>query len=36
MELFHGEVSPGDSVEVDDDLKKGEMRFEPAEAKAAR
>ncbi len=36
MKLFDGEVSPGDTVEVEGDLKKGEMRFQRAAAKAAQ
>ena len=36
MKLLEGDVRPGDSVEVDADLKKGDMRFERGAAKAAR
>jgi ATP-dependent Clp protease ATP-binding subunit ClpB len=36
MKLLDGEVLPGETVEVDADLKKGTMSFEPAAAKAAR
>jgi ATP-dependent Clp protease ATP-binding subunit ClpB len=36
MKLLDGEVLPGDHVLVDADLKKGEMTFETAAAKAAR
>jgi ATP-dependent Clp protease ATP-binding subunit ClpB len=36
MKLLDGEVLPGDTVEVDADLKKGTMSFERATAKAAK
>jgi ATP-dependent Clp protease ATP-binding subunit ClpB len=36
MKLLDGEVLPGERVEVDADLKKGTMSFEPAKEKAAR
>ena len=36
MKLLDGEVLPGETVEVDGDLKKGAMTFERATAKAAR
>jgi ATP-dependent Clp protease ATP-binding subunit ClpB len=36
MKLLDGDVLPGESMVVDADLKKGEMRFERATAKAAR
>jgi ATP-dependent Clp protease ATP-binding subunit ClpB len=36
MKLLDGEVLPGDSVSVDADPKRGEMKFERATAKAAR
>ncbi len=36
MKLLDGEVLPGESVEVDGDLKKGTMTFKRATAKAAR
>jgi len=36
MKLLDGEVLPGQTVEVDGDLKKGTMTFERATAKAAR
>jgi ATP-dependent Clp protease ATP-binding subunit ClpB len=36
MKILDGEVMPGDTVEVDADLKKGLMAFERATAKAAR
>jgi ATP-dependent Clp protease ATP-binding subunit ClpB len=36
MKLLDGEVAPGDSLTVDADLKKGEMTFARATAKAAR
>jgi hypothetical protein len=36
MKLLDGEVLPGDTVEVDADLKKGTMAFERATAKAPR
>jgi hypothetical protein len=36
MKLLHGEVLPGETVEVDGDLKKGTMTFARAAAKAAR
>ena len=32
MKLLDGEVLPGETVEVDGDLKKGEMTFERAKA----
>ncbi len=36
MKILDGEVLPGDSVTVEGDLKKGEIRFERPTAKAAR
>jgi ATP-dependent Clp protease ATP-binding subunit ClpB len=36
MKLLDGEVLPGDTLEVDGDLKKGVMTFERSKAKAAR
>ena len=36
MKLLDGEILPGDTVLVDADLKKGEMTFQRATAKAAR
>jgi len=36
MKLLDGEVLPGETVDVDADLKKGTMTFERAKAKAAR
>jgi ATP-dependent Clp protease ATP-binding subunit ClpB len=36
MKLLDGEVLPGETVEVDADLKKGTMTFAHATAKAAR
>jgi hypothetical protein len=36
MKLLDGEVLPGETVEVDGDLKKGTMTFEREKAKAAR
>jgi len=36
MKLLDGEILPGETVEVDADLKKGTMTFERAKAKAAR
>ncbi|HEV2492279.1 MAG TPA: ATP-dependent chaperone ClpB [Terriglobia bacterium] len=36
LKILDGEVMPGDTVEVDADLKKGEMKFEREKAKAAR
>jgi len=36
MKLLDGEVTPGETVEVDADLKKGTMSFERATAKAAK
>jgi len=36
LKLLEGEVMPGETVEVDADLKKGEMTFAPAKAKAAK
>jgi hypothetical protein len=35
MKLLDGEVLPGETVEVDADLKKGEMGFEREKVKAA-
>ena len=35
MKILEGEFAPGDQIEVDADLKKGEMTFARA-AKAAR
>jgi len=34
--ILDGDVLPGETVEVDAELKKGEMTFAPAKAKAAR
>ncbi|HKS96570.1 MAG TPA: ATP-dependent chaperone ClpB, partial [Terriglobia bacterium] len=36
LKILDGEVKPGDTIEVDADLKKGEMKFEPSKAQAAR
>ena len=36
MKLLDGDVLPGDSITVEADLKKGEMKFEHATAKVAR
>jgi hypothetical protein len=36
MKLLDGEITPGETLIVDADAKKGEMTFEPAAAKAAR
>ena len=36
MKLLDGEITPGETLIVDADTKKGEMTFAPAEAKAAR
>ena len=36
MKLLDGEVLPGETVEVDADLKKGTMTFKQGAAKAAR
>jgi ATP-dependent Clp protease ATP-binding subunit ClpB len=36
MKLLDGEVLPGESLAVDADLKRGEMRFERATAKVVR
>jgi ATP-dependent Clp protease ATP-binding subunit ClpB len=36
MKLLDGDVLPGDTLEVDADLKKGEMKFERETVKAAR
>ena len=36
LKILEGEVTPGETVEVDADLKKGEMTFAPAKAKAAQ
>ena len=36
MKLLDGEVVPGDALTIDADLKKGEMTFAPAKAKAAK
>ena len=36
MKILDAEVLPGDTVEVDADLKKGAMTFERAAAKAER
>ncbi len=36
LKLLEGEVMPGESLEVDADLKKGEMTFTPAKTKAAK
>ncbi|HXH50470.1 MAG TPA: ATP-dependent chaperone ClpB [Terriglobia bacterium] len=36
LKILEGEVTPGETVEVDADVKKGEMTFAPAKAKAAR
>ena len=36
LKILEGEVMPGESLEVDADLKKGEMTFAPAKAKAAK
>ena len=36
MKLLDGDVLPGDSLVVDGDLKKGQMTFDRATAKATR
>jgi hypothetical protein len=36
MKLLDGEVLPGDTIAVDADLMKGEMKFEREAAEAAR
>jgi ATP-dependent Clp protease ATP-binding subunit ClpB len=36
LKILDGEVMPGDTVEIDADLKKGEMKFEREKVKAAR
>jgi ATP-dependent Clp protease ATP-binding subunit ClpB len=36
MKLLDGEVTPGDSLTIDADMKKGVMTFAKATAKAAR
>ena len=36
MKVLEGDFAAGDKIEVDADLKKGEMTFERARAKAAR
>jgi len=36
LKILEGEVTPGETIEVDADLKKGEMTFKPAKAKVAR
>jgi ATP-dependent Clp protease ATP-binding subunit ClpB len=36
MKLLDGEITPGETLIVDADTKKGEMTFAPAAAKAAR
>jgi len=36
MKFLDGEIAAGDSLTVDADMKKGEMPFERAKAKAAR
>lgn len=36
MKLLDGEVLPGDMLMIDGDLKKGQMTFERAGAKALR
>jgi ATP-dependent Clp protease ATP-binding subunit ClpB len=36
LKILEGEVTPGQTVEVDADLKKGEMTFVPARTKAAK
>ncbi|HVA00258.1 MAG TPA: hypothetical protein VMV34_01250 [Terriglobia bacterium] len=36
LKTLEGEVTPGGAVELDADLKKGEMTFAQAAAKAAR
>jgi ATP-dependent Clp protease ATP-binding subunit ClpB len=36
MKLLNGEVFAGDTLTVDGDMKRGEMRFERAGAKAVR
>jgi ATP-dependent Clp protease ATP-binding subunit ClpB len=36
LKLLDGDVLPGDTLEVDADLKKGEMKFEPETVKAPR
>jgi hypothetical protein len=36
MKLLDGDVLPGDTLTVDADMKRGEMRFERATAKAVQ
>jgi hypothetical protein len=36
MKLLDGDVLPGDTLTVDGDMKRGEMRFERATAKAVQ
>jgi len=36
MKLLDGEVAPGNSLAIDEDMKKGEMTFRQGAAKAAR
>jgi ATP-dependent Clp protease ATP-binding subunit ClpB len=36
LKILEGEVTPGETVEVDANLKKGEMTFAPVKAKASR
>ena len=36
LKILEGEVMPGETIEVDADMKKGEMTFAPVKAKAAR
>jgi ATP-dependent Clp protease ATP-binding subunit ClpB len=36
MKLLDGEITPGDSLTIDADVKKGEMTFKPAKTKAAK
>jgi hypothetical protein len=36
MKLLDGEITPGETLIVDADAKKGEMPFAPAAVKAAR
>ena len=36
MKLLDGEVTAGDALSIDGDLKKGEMIFKPGAVKAAR
>jgi hypothetical protein len=36
MKLLDGEVFAGDTLTVDGDMKRGELRFDRATAKAAR